>query len=440
MDSTATSAHAGMARARRFRSRIEATGFDDARGSRGHVSLPVVARIVAFGLPITVPGLFTLTAGPLLAALLWPILTSRSRPGPRLLTPVGLAVYGCVASGGVLALLSGAPAAFRRVDQWNALGQAIVLVSFGLIVIAAFWCVEATGVRWTLAMFALGFAVNVGRVRVGQVENLWKYGLGLAVVVIVLVGIPRARIGLQVIACLVLAAFSALNDTRNITGVLVLAAAATAVSPFMQNRRASAMKFIVSVVGFASVAYGAFTAISWAIARGWFGEAIATRQEIQQRAFGALGGRTEYGAFFSMFLHKPMGYGLGVFPSMNDIEVGKEGLDRYARGAGGAYVDDYLFGGNIELHSIAADLWVQCGLVGLAVAVVAGLVIVAAMADFSASSVDVGPAVLVYVAGQALWDLAFSPLIANYSSFALAVAIALFLRRGRALAGPSPVT
>ncbi|MGU3293303.1 hypothetical protein [Williamsia sp. M5A3_1d] len=440
MDSTATATPAEMARARKLRSRIERTGLDAARVSRGWVPLPVVARIIALGLPVTVPGLFTLTAGPLLAGLLWPVLISRGRPRPKLLAPVGIAVYGCVASGGVLALISGAPASFRRVDQWNALGQAIVLVSFGLIVVATYWCVETTGVRWTLTMFALGFAVNVGRVRVGQVENLWKYGLGLAVVVAVLAVIPRAQVGLQVIACLALAAISAFNDTRNITGVLVLAAAATAVSPLMRDWRATATKSIVSVVGFTVVAYGAFTSISWAIATGWFGEAIATRQEIQQRAFGALGGRTEYGAFFSMFLHQPMGYGLGVFPSMKDIEIGKSGLDQYANGAGGAYVDDYLFGGNIELHSIAADLWVQCGLFGLAVAVVAGLVIVAALADFAILRADVGPAVVVYVAGQALWDLAFSPLIANYSSFALAVALALFLRRRRAPLGPSTVT
>ncbi|NQU36264.1 MAG: hypothetical protein HQ526_01550, partial [Actinobacteria bacterium] len=87
------------------------------------------------------------------------------------------------------------------------------------------------------------------------------------------------------------------------------------------------------------------------------------------------------------------------------------------------YVDNYMFGGHIKLHSIIADLWASFGLVGLALGLLLGFVLIYSLLDRIANAMASGLVCLFAIIG--IWDLAFGPIFTNLKDVMIAIAIAL---------------
>ncbi len=100
------------------------------------------------------------------------------------------------------------------------------------------------------------------------------------------------------------------------------------------------------------------------------------------------------------------------------------------------WVDNYMFGGRIELHSTLGDLWAYWGIAG--VALVVGVLIIMIQrtsVDLAARSAS---ALLVFTVMISAWNLAFNPTYSSLPYLALALGLALAPRSVSAVAGPAP--
>jgi hypothetical protein len=110
-------------------------------------------------------------------------------------------------------------------------------------------------------------------------------------------------------------------------------------------------------------------------------------------------------------------------PSAADIAVAKEGMAVAHIPTAEGYIENYMFAGRFELHSIVADLWSNLGPVGLLLGLVmAGVVIqrLSALLQRRAAS-----ALACFLSLNALWFLAFGPLPTDVLVVALALGVLL---------------
>lgn len=124
-----------------------------------------------------------------------------------------------------------------------------------------------------------------------------------------------------------------------------------------------------------------------------------------------LGGRPEIAASAALVQDSIIGYGPGVAPNWEDVQVAKAGMITIGYDPDNGYVNSYMFGRGFELHSVAGNLWATFGLIGLGLA--------ALMAWQSFRSIQRGPvagagdALLLYLALRTLWNTFFAPWYAS---------------------------
>ena len=121
-----------------------------------------------------------------------------------------------------------------------------------------------------------------------------------------------------------------------------------------------------------------------------------------------------------------MGFGTGVVPGWSDLQAGRAGLASINIDAGG-YTTNYLFGGGFELHSIVSDLWVTCGIAGLAFAAVVIFAILRSLSSQIAAR-QAATSVL-FACSIALWALLFGPIFSNWIDVGVALGLVLILRK-----------
>lgn len=103
----------------------------------------------------------------------------------------------------------------------------------------------------------------------------------------------------------------------------------------------------------------------------------------------------------------PIGFGLGVLPNWQDMQVARAGMAAIGYDPLNGYVDNYMFGGAFRMHSIVGELWVIYGIVGL---VLGAVLLVTAIQGISLGSRPSGADGLVLVLSfQTLWNCLFSP-------------------------------
>ena len=66
----------------------------------------------------------------------------------------------------------------------------------------------------------------------------------------------------------------------------------------------------------------------------------------------------------ALFVHDPLGFGLGIIPSLTDITVAKTGMSAINYQPDNGYVERYMFGTQFEVHSVTGDLWALFGIPG----------------------------------------------------------------------------
>ncbi len=270
-------------------------------------------------------------------------------------------------------------------------------------------------------------AAMLASVRTGGAfaENPWKFGFATPMTIVVLAGAwwVGSRL-LQAAAALALGTVSAFNDGRSAFAILFVVAVVLLweARPSGGRRRAATIRAAGLAAG---LAIGAYALIQALILEGAFGEATQARTAAQVDTSGTaiVGGRPEIGAFHALFVYRPMGFGSGSILSSSDILVAKTGMAATGYQPNNGYVENYLFGGQIELHSLTGDLWAWTGIAGLLLAVCLALIVGSGTARTIGLSASAG--VLLFLAFRFFWDFTFSPFISSMMGIILLLALGL---------------
>ncbi len=255
----------------------------------------------------------------------------------------------------------------------------------------------------------------------------WKFDLSEPTTFVVLGLLERFRSRLlPAIAVLVLGVFGILDEGRSFFGFCLIAATLTIwqMRPLGRLTKAARWFPVVLMVGICLAIYSLGTTL---LTSGALGETLQERSTAQIDATGSLlaGGRPEWAATRELIRQHPVGFGAGVVPSWADLQAGRTGLASINIDAGG-YTTNYLFGEGFELHSVAADLWVSFGLVGVALAVVILVALVRSM-SFLIAERRAATSVL-FACSLALWYLCFGPIYSNWLDNCVARGLALVVR------------
>lgn len=395
---------------------------------------PVV--VVAGGLAVLLGmqrGLYlTLTLGALASLALLPVwLRSLGRFRGAWLFLVALA-----AAAGSGALLTALAEPEHVTSDRRLLAATLLLVNVALTVGGLLWARTLLGSPATAACYGLGMlSVALDGSRVS--ENIWRFGFSLPVTVVVLALAWRSgRRWLEVVAALGLGLVSALSGGRSTFAMLTLTAVLVTWSalPRPASRAASRLRVVLLSAALVAAVYQVGQGL---ILDGYLGESTQQRTAAQINTSGSvlLGARPEIGATAALVPTRPFGFGGGTQPSTADLLVAKAGMSSLGYDPDNGYVERYMFGSGIELHSVLADLWAAYGLPGVLVAAIVLWFVVRHLTDAIARRTAAG--LLVYLCVRTLWDLGFSPLYSSVTLLSLTVALVLpptssaHRRRGR---------
>lgn len=151
------------------------------------------------------------------------------------------------------------------------------------------------------------------------------------------------------------------------------------------------------------------------------------RKSIEQVVRGGtlLGGaRIETPAALALFLANPLGYGPGLVADSELVGIvfSAIGSAQYTLSDGVvAYVNRYMLGDPIRLHSVIGDLWFNFGLAGLAASAIllVGSLTILYRAGEVAGSVGLRTVLAIW----AVWDCLFSPIYSNLLPLSFVVAL-----------------
>ena len=265
-------------------------------------------------------------------------------------------------------------------------------------------------------------------------EDPWRFGFSMPSTMLLLGACllirrrPRKQLLAELVALGALTAVTALSGARSMSAFLIM----TVVLLLWQHRPATAKKstsVLISLVLVGALGLGLYRALEGAALDGYLGSSAQQRTEQQTQAAGSLilGGRPEIGATVSLMLHEPMGYGAGTMATPSDMQAAKQGMSRLGYDPDNGYVEHYMFGTRIEVHSLIGDLWVWFGLAGL---VLSGWLLWLATGYLGRSMAHrTGTALGIFLALQLGWNLFFGPIISSLPPLALALGVFLLQRK-----------
>lgn len=358
----------------------------------------------------------------LLAAPMWVPVLKRYRGAVFLLAAGVAAIVGGLA----VATVASAGHRYSPANTVSDIGLVTTVIVGAAFVL---WARRVTSVGALLIAFGIGLLLSVHTDDALFPTNPWKFGFSVPVTIIAL-GVVQLRPNRLVVlgTVLLFSAILVVSDARSGLAILALVAILLMYEarPWAGSRKGSAATFVVLGVAIAAAVY---RLVEFLILQGLFGEETRARTLAQLASAGSLllGGRPELGASAALFLSHPIGFGPGVKPTIGDLHIAQEGMSHLGYDPDNGYVYNYMFGVTIELHSTAADLWARFGLVGLAFALVVAITLVRGIAVSVVSGA--AAAGMLYLAVQSLWNLAFSPLAGSYIILAVALGLAIPLRR-----------
>lgn len=325
-------------------------------------------------------------------------------------------------------LLSARSSADHTVDALVAVDTTgVVLTGLGTVGLVL-WA--RTVLPWRTV--ALSFGVGMLATAVTHVplsDNPYKFELALPLTIITLslVG-ARRRPGWAVAALLAFAVLSIVNDGRSAMAFNVAAAGLVLwqLRSAGLTRRASRLATAGLLVVLGVSGYYAFTELLVSGALGAQVQARSTEQLAQSGSL-LLGGRPEWSGTLALMRQDPLGFGVGVVPQPQDVQTVKQGFAHLRIPSADGYIEHYLLHGAFELHSIAADLWVGFGPVGLAAALLTAVLLVRGLAALVARRQ--APALLCLLVLTSVWSLAFGPLQSDLAVVVLTLGLVLADRR-----------
>ncbi|MGV9800986.1 hypothetical protein ACWDTP_23355 [Mycobacterium sp. NPDC003449] len=349
---------------------------------------------------------FTLTVLAAVCLLLAPAwLLTRPTFGQWL--PLVLALIGFVAFC-VSAQLNDLSMTDERVVQWAAFAVYFV----GILVLAGRDLLRCCAIYCGIAIGAAIYGVlpgNASEAFYQSAADVWKYGLGQWMVIIVLFAVTVLRVALPLQAVLLIAigAFSLGEDYRSLATNCALAGVITLVGWLAAGRIPRWLQFVfVTTSGLA-----AYVLVPRLATGGLFGDAIARKTE-SQLAQGVpliLAGRTESPLSIAAIIDRPW-FG---WASANNISA--QVFDQARRFAISVGFNPtvqlesgwYFPNGDVSLHSILLGAWAEGGLFTALLPL--GLVIAALMMIWNAPRYGRWAVLVAVVSIQAVWDLLFSP-------------------------------
>ena len=358
----------------------------------------------------------------------------RARSGTTLLIIAALAV----ANGLLLSK-------YAAIDHTVGLGNAAdtIMQLFGVVAGAGFvlWCSQVISIPQIGLLYGLGMIGQV--LAAGEfafTTDGWKRGLAVASAVVVLAlaarcRTARARLCAELSALTALALASAVLDSRSYLGTFLLTAVMVACRhrPWRSSGRT---RWPIVAVLMGTIAIGIYEIGTSLLVDGYLGRAAQVRSVQQLHTAGSLilGGRPELGATIALFEHRPIGFGTGVVANAVDVRAAKVGLAQLNYNPNNGYVDNFMFGSQIELHSVIGDLWAHFGFFGIALTVMFAFVAVRALAVSVAART--GSALLFFLCAWTLWNLLFSPALSAAPALLAALGLGLAcLPRKTATAG-----
>jgi hypothetical protein len=314
--------------------------------------------------------------------------------------------------------------------------ELVPVVSAAMCVGALLWAQQVLSPGIVVCLYAVGsFMTATMGSRFS--EDPWRFGFSMPSTMLLLGACmlirrrPRKRLLADMTALGILTAVTALSGARSMSAFLIMTAALL----LWQHRPRTAKRTtsaLLSLVMVGALGLGLYRALEGAALDGYLGSSAQERTEEQTQAAGSLilGGRPEIGATVALMLHEPLGYGAGVMATSTDMQVAKQGMSVLGYDPDNGYVEHYMFGTRIEVHSLIGDLWIWFGLAGL---VLAGWLLWLATIYLGRSmAYRTGTALGIFLALQLGWNLFFGPIISSLPPLALALGVFL-LQRGDAV-------
>lgn len=372
-----------------------------------------VASAQRIRLPLDIP------LGVAVCALLLPV-TLRALRQYRFAPTIAVFAVLAIANGIVLTELT---RGWAGTSTRMATANSILLLGVVVTAIALLWVRSLIGAQMMVLGFGVGVLLSVASRGINW-DNPWKFTFAVPCILIAL-SLPRVwgHRRAQIAVLLVLAAVSALQDSRSLTGMLVVVMALLFTQGTPGTSTSGRAALVATRVALVSV--GGYFLIQAALLDGALGEQAQARSVAQIERSGSLltGGRPELGASIALLTARPWGYGSGVFPTGEQVQVAKQGMVALGYDPDNGYVNRYMFGNGFEVHSLTGDLWILFGVLGLAFAVVLALAVGASLVIRLASGTV--SAVGAFLALRLMWDLAFSPI--GSAALTLAVTLAVLL-------------
>jgi hypothetical protein len=255
----------------------------------------------------------------------------------------------------------------------------------------------------------------------------WKFDLQLPLTLLALALIERRGLHrrLSVVVVMAFGLVGLTDDSRSYVGFCAVAAALTIWQRRPRSREPS--RWYPAAL-MALVAVGAFLLAQALLTGGYLGAEVQERTMRQADRSGSVlaGGRPEWAATRELVRHSPWGYGLGVVPNWEDLQAGKAGLESINVELE-SNRQRFMFGGQLRLHSIAADLWAGHGWAGVALALLIAIALVRSLSFTLAARR--APTSVLLLGLVALWFTLFGPLHGNWLD--VCVALGLLLVPGR---------
>lgn len=379
-----------------------------------------VALAITFIIAMRVELQFALTAGGAAAVVLSPLWFSSALRNrwSRLLGALAIAA---VASGIILTMVNSADhtqMSFDLAARTVALLQLVAVIGFLL------WAHRVTSLAKTSLAFAVGLAASIPLHASGD-PNMWRFTISvpLGVLVLALCSLTD-RLILTLGAIGALAIIGLLNDSRSnsafllLTGVVLVWQRLSAVG----SRRARGWGGVFSLVTAAALIA---MLLQGAILEGYFGEVTQARtaEQIERGGSVVVGGRPEIAATLALIAKYPWGLGSGMKASYEDILAAKSSMAGIGYDPNNGYVERFMFGTGIELHSVIGDFWIWYGLAGVAFVLATLILLVTAIKrGYVAGALT---PLLVYLAIRAFWDLPFSPFDSALRLWPLTISLAI---------------
>ncbi|WP_298459550.1 hypothetical protein [uncultured Cellulomonas sp.] len=262
--------------------------------------------------------------------------------------------------------------------------------------------------------------------------NPWKFAfvVPVALLVLSLARMTRQRV-VEMGMLLALGVVSILQDSRSAFAIFALTATLILwqiVPVPVSTRRHSVLRDVRVMVLLALVAGAVYNAGTALLLEGSLGSAAQQRseQQIQQSGSLLLGGRPELAATAALMRARPEGFGPGTIATPTDVVVAKTGMESIGYDTGNGYVERFLFGSQIRLHSVTGELWAYFGIAGLVLAVAVLVVLVAALA--SALSVRAASGVVLWLTCLTAWNAFFGPLYGSAAALLTTLGLVLVRR------------